>query len=67
MDTTKVILWIVFGSIGMGYFVYGKKQKKAIAFLAGLGLMFLPYAVGDPLTLGLVSVSLMAIPFFLRY
>jgi len=38
MDTTLIFTRLIFGSIGMGYVVYGRKQANMIALLAGVGL-----------------------------
>ena len=36
-------MWgVIFGSIGLGFFVYDKKQKAVIPLLSGIGLMVLP-------------------------
>lgn len=34
---------LIFGSIGMGYMVYGRKQANFMALLAGVGLCVFPY------------------------
>ena len=35
--TTAQLLWgVLFGSIGFGYFLYGKKQRAIAPFLCGL-------------------------------
>ena len=66
MEDSAVLIWgLLFGSIGIGYFVYGKKQKHKVAFYAGLGLMVYPYCISDPLLLVLGGAALMAAPFFI--
>lgn len=57
---------LVFGSFGLGYFVYGKKQNRAVPMLCGLGLMVVPYLVSGTLALVAVGVVLVAIPWFVR-
>jgi hypothetical protein len=54
---------MAFGSIGLGYFIYGKKQGKGIAMLAGFALMACPYLIAGTVWLVLVSLALMAAPF----
>ena len=35
--TTAALMWsMVFGSIGTGYFIYGKRQGEALWLIAGL-------------------------------
>jgi len=63
---SQFYLSLLFGTIGMGYFMYGKKQARFIVLFAGMGLMILPYFLPDTLTLTVVSVGLMSMPFVLR-
>jgi Raf kinase inhibitor-like YbhB/YbcL family protein len=65
MSTMAYLLWgLVFGSIGTGYFMYGKKRPNAMAMLSGLALMVYPYFIGSTWAMILIGVLLMAIPFF---
>lgn len=64
---TAVLLWgLLFGSIGLGYFIYGKKQRAPVPLVCGLALMVFPYFVSNvPLLVGIGAV-LAAIPYFVR-
>jgi hypothetical protein len=64
MDTTTLMLSILFGSIGMGLFVFGKKQGLPLHLVAGLALMVLPYIIPNPLAMTGVAVLLAAGPFY---
>jgi hypothetical protein len=67
MDSTAVLLWgLLFGSIGFGYFLYGKKQKAAVPLITGIVLCVVPYFIANVYALVMVGVVLMAIPFILR-
>ena len=44
-DSISLVLGLVFGSIGLGYFIYGKRQKEALVRYTGIGLMVFPYFV----------------------
>jgi len=67
MDSTAVLLWgMLFGSIGFGYFLYGKKQKAIIPLCVGIVLCVFPYFIANVYVLVLVGLVLMAIPFFVR-
>ncbi|HXA35949.1 MAG TPA: hypothetical protein VNW26_06420 [Steroidobacteraceae bacterium] len=64
---TAVLLWgLLFGSIGLGYFIYGRKQGAAVPLLCGLALMVFPYFVSNVFLLLGIGVTLIAIPYFLR-
>lgn len=63
----SLLLWsLLFSSIGLGYFVYGKKQKAVVPLLSGLGLMIYPYFVSSTILLGAIGAALIALPYFVR-
>jgi hypothetical protein len=60
-------LWgLLFGSIGLGFFMYGRKQRAVVPLVCGLGLMVFPYFVTNTVLLVLIGVALMTIPYFLK-
>lgn len=67
MGTDASLFWgLIFGSIGLGYFVYGKKQRQPVPLVCGIALMVYPYFVGGTLAMIAIGVALMAIPYFVR-
>ena len=51
MNNASTLMWgVLFGSIGLGFFVYGKKQKTITPFFCGIGLMTIPYFISNLLT-----------------
>ena len=62
---TTLIFSILFGSIGMGYFVYGKKQQAALPLLAGIVLCIFPYFVSNVYIMVLVGMVLTVLPWVL--
>ncbi|MDH4041191.1 MAG: hypothetical protein OEW92_04625 [Gammaproteobacteria bacterium] len=67
MDSTATILWsLLFGSIGLGYFIYGRRQDHKVALLAGVALMSYTYFVDSALAMVAVGCALMALPYFLK-
>jgi hypothetical protein len=61
------LLWgLLFGSIGLGYFLYGKKQRAVVPLVCGLALMLFPYFISNPYLLAGIGAALSAIPYFLR-
>jgi hypothetical protein len=62
------ILWgMLFGTIGLGYFIYGKRQTRMVPIMSGIGLMVFPYFVSNTILLVLIGLGLMALPFFLEF
>jgi hypothetical protein len=60
-------MWgVIFGSIGLGFFVYGKKQKAIIPLLSGIGLMVVPYFISSTYILIFSGIVLVALPYFIK-
>ena len=65
--TETWILWgLLFGSIGLGYVIYGRRQNAIIPFLAGLALIVFPYFVSSVAILISLGLRLILLPFFLK-
>jgi hypothetical protein len=61
------LLWgLLFSSIGLGFFIYGKKQRAVVPLVCGIALMVFPYFVPNLMLLVGIGVLLIAIPYFLR-
>ncbi|TAJ94191.1 MAG: hypothetical protein EPO31_08455 [Gammaproteobacteria bacterium] len=64
----NLVLWgILFSSFGMGFFMYGRKQKAVAPLVCGLLLMIYPYFISNTILLVLIGIVLIAIPYFVRY
>jgi hypothetical protein len=66
MDSTTLFLGLIFGSVGAGYFLYGRKQKRLVPLVSGVCLFVVPYAVSNNGVLAAIGVVLMALPFVLK-
>lgn len=66
MSTAAIFWGFLFGSIGLGFFIYGKKQQKMVPLACGLILMVFPYFVSNTILLIVIGVVLMAVPYFIR-
>jgi hypothetical protein len=63
----NIILWgLLFGSIGFGYFIYGKKQSHTVVRYTGIALMVYPYFIPNDIALVIVGVILLLIPKFVK-
>ena len=49
---------LIWGSVGLGYFVYGKKQQSLTAALGGILMMALSYFVASAVAMSLISILL---------
>ena len=61
------LMWgVLFSSIGLGYFIYGKKQAVVMPLVCGVALMAFPYFISRVWLLVLVGLLLSALPWFVR-
>lgn len=67
MNTASLLWGLLFGSIGVGFFIYGKRQQMIMPLVCGLALMIYPYFVAGTLLILLIGIALMAAPYFLRF
>jgi hypothetical protein len=68
MTSEALLLWgVLFSSMGLGYFMYGKKQEKPVPLVCGLALMVYPYFVDSVLVAIAVGAILIAVPYFVRW
>lgn len=66
MDTASLLWGVLFSSIGLGYFIYGRKQQQLVPLLCGIGLMGFTFFVSNDWLLVSIGVGLMAVPYFVR-
>jgi hypothetical protein len=65
-DEAGIVWSVFFGAIGVGYFIYGRKQNHIVALLSGIGLMVVPYFIDGATAMVAVCVAMMALPYFVR-
>lgn len=66
MDEATLLWGMFFGAIGIGYFIYGKKQKKRVALACGAALCIFPYLVTGVWPTFIAGSLLMALPWIIR-
>lgn len=66
MNTSLLFLGLIFGSLGAGYCVYGKRQRALVPFVCGVALIVVPYFMTNALALTGAAVALAAVPFFVK-
>jgi predicted membrane protein len=63
----SLLLWgLLFGTVGLGFFTYGRKQRAVVPLVCGLALMVLPYFVTSVWLLALLGIVLAGVPYFIR-
>lgn len=67
MESSAQLIWgMVFGAIGLGFFVYGKKQRAAVPLIVGIALFIFPYFISNVFLLVIVGSVLVALPYFVK-
>jgi len=65
--SASALLWgLLFGSVGLALFVYGKKQGAIVPLVCGLLLLVIPYVLPNTVLLVIVGAALVATPFVIR-
>ncbi|MDY6798852.1 MAG: hypothetical protein SVX28_08955 [Pseudomonadota bacterium] len=66
METATLVWGLIFSSIGIGYFIYGRKQSNLVVRWCGLALILFPYLVTDTFAMVGVGAALMLTPRFIE-
>ena len=66
MDTNSLLVSFLFGTLGMGMFMYGKKAARVVPLAAGAGLMVVPYFITHILIMIVICGALTATPWLFR-
>lgn len=68
IGSTAVLIWgLIFGSLGAGFAIYGKRQKAIVPICIGIALCVVPYFIANAYVLVAVGCVLAAIPYFVRW
>jgi len=65
MQTANLFWGLIFSSVGIGYFIYGRRQSSLIARYCGIALFLYPYLVTNTFALVAIGVVLMLTPRFI--
>jgi len=67
LNNPTLLMWsILFGAVGMGYFMYGRRQRSPVPFLVGIALMVYPYFISNVYVVVLIGIALIATPYFVH-
>lgn len=66
MNTAALLWGVLFGSIGMGLFLYGKREAAVVPLVCGVGLMVFTFFVTNTFALVGIGLLLSILPYFLR-
>ena len=63
----SLIVGVIAGAIGVGYFIYGKRQARLTPLLAGILLCTYPYFTDSLLWLSIIGLALVVAPFLIDF
>ncbi len=63
----SIILNLISSTIGLAYFIYGKKSERWNFIICGAILMFWPYFISNLLIELLGDIVLLGVPFFVDF
>ena len=66
MDVNSFLVSFLFGMIGCGMFMYGKRAGRMMPLLIGVALMIVPYFFSSILMMTLACSALIVVAFLLR-
>jgi hypothetical protein len=64
-DSSFLFASLLWGSIGVGYWIYGKKQREMMPMIGGAVMVGISYLVSSWLLMSLLSIALMFAVYFL--
>ena len=64
-DSSFLFASLLWGSIGVGYWIYGKKQREMMPMIGGAVMVGVSYLVSSWLLMSLISLTLMAAVYWL--
>ena len=59
-NTNFLFASLIWGSVGVGYFIYGKKERSWVPMIGGLLLIVVSYCVGSALLVSVISLGIIA-------
>ncbi len=67
MNANALLASVLIGSVGLGLFIYGKRQRRAPHLAAGVLLMVYPYFVPSVLVMSLVAAAILGLLYLASY
>jgi hypothetical protein len=67
VNANSLLASVLLGSVGMGFFMYGKKQRRAPHLAVGVALMVYPYFVSSVALMLIIGVVLVGLLYLASY
>ncbi|HKK57468.1 MAG TPA: hypothetical protein VJ956_14470 [Marinobacter sp.] len=66
MEPADILLALLFGCIGFGYFMYARRTRNLVARYCGIAMIVYPYLASSAWEMVAVGVGLMLVPRFIE-
>jgi hypothetical protein len=66
MNQNWLLLSVFYSALGLGFFIYGKKQGRIVPLLVGIALMAVTFFVYNTTRLLIIGAALVALTWVLR-
>ncbi|MCG6887320.1 MAG: hypothetical protein LJE74_08935 [Proteobacteria bacterium] len=67
MESPAILIWsVLFGGIGIGYVIYGRRQQAVVPLLCGIALLVVPFFLPNVYVLIVSGIVLTVMPYFIR-
>ncbi|MBU2953716.1 hypothetical protein [Marinobacter sp. F3R08] len=66
MEIADIFLALLFGCIGFGYFMHGRRSRNIVTRYCGIALALYPYLASSTLEMLAVGIGLMVVPRFIE-
>ena len=64
-DSSFLFASLLWGSIGVGYWIYGKKQREMMPMIGGAAMVAMSYLISSWLLMSLLGLALMVAVYLL--
>ena len=64
-SASVLVASLIWGSVGLGYAIFGKKQGEPVYLIGGIVMIALSYFIGSALYMSLASIGLIALMYWL--
>ena len=61
LNAHLLVASLLWGAVGLGLFIYGKRQAAMVPMFGGLLLIGISYFIGSALTMSLAGAALLAV------
>ena len=65
LDVNWLFASLIWGSVGVGCFIYGKRQQSIVPLMAGIMIVAVSYFAESALSMSLYCLGLMAVAYLL--